>query len=372
TLRDTALIQRSGGGTGFSFGRLRPAGDVIASTGGTSSGPLSFLNIFDCATENIKLGGKRRGANMGVLPVDHPDILAFIEAKQRTGSLSNFNLSVGVTDAFMTAMEHHESYELHHPVTHKAVGQLNACDVFQRIAQAAWTTGDPGLLFLDIINRTHSLPALGRIEATNPCGEVPLLPYESCNLGSINLAHFVTAEHDEAKIDWPRFAHVVQEAIRFLDDVLVVNRYPLPQVESSTLANRKIGLGIMGFAELLLHLGISYRSQEALTLANQLMHVLWEQARLASAKLAAERGVFPHWEQSHWAKEGMPLRHATLTSIAPKGTISIIANTSSSIEPLFALSYRRVGVLDKETLVEWNPLLLRLGEHMGFLTPEVL
>jgi ribonucleoside-diphosphate reductase alpha chain len=372
TLRDMALIQRSGGGTGFSFGRLRPAGDLIASTGGTTSGPLSFLKIFDCATEHIKLGGKRRGANMGVLPVDHPDILTFIEAKRTTGSLTNFNLSVGITDAFMTAVEQNEFYELHHSTTGKTVDRLNASEVFHRIVEAAWATGDPGLIFLDTINRSHPLHSLGRIEATNPCGEVPLLPYESCNLGSINLAHFVKEEHDTVVVDWSRLAEVVQQAVRFLDDVLVVNRYPLPQVEAVTLASRKIGLGVMGFAELLIRLGIPYRSKEAQMFAAQLINFISSKAHLASAELGAERGVFPQWEQSVYAEQKVQLRNATVTSIAPTGTISIIAGTSSSIEPLFALSYRRVGVLGNQTLVEWNPLLLTMGDRMGFLTPEVL
>lgn len=372
TLRDMALIQRSGGGTGFSFGRLRPAGDLIASTGGTTSGPLSFLKIFDCATEHIKLGGKRRGANMGVLPVDHPDILTFIEAKRTTGSLTNFNLSVGITDAFMTAVEQNEFYELHHSTTGKTVARLNAREVFHRIVEAAWATGDPGLVFLDTINRSHPLNSFGRIEATNPCGEVPLLPYESCNLGSINLAHFVKEERDIVAVDWSRLAEVVQQAVRFLDDVLVVNRYPLPQVEAVTLASRKLGLGVMGFAELLIRLGMPYRSKEALTFAAQLINFISSKAHLASTRLGAERGVFPQWEQSVYAGQSVQLRNATVTSIAPTGTISIIAGTSSSIEPLFALSYRRVGVLGNQTLVEWNPLLLTMGDRMGFLTPEVL
>ncbi len=371
-LRDMALIQRSGGGTGFSFSRLRPAGDQIASTGGTASGPLSFLKIFDCATENIKLGGKRRGANMGVLAVDHPAILEFIEAKHEAGALTNFNLSVGISDAFMSAVEHNEGYDLHHPTTGRASGRLAARDVFQRIVEAAWASGDPGLIFLDAINRVHPLRTLGRIEATNPCGEVPLLPYESCNLGSINLAHMVKEECGTSRIDWPRLAQVVKQAVRFLDDVLVVNRYPLQQVETVTLANRKIGLGVMGFAELLLRLGIPYRSREALTCAGQLSHFISRKAHRTSAGLAVERGVFPQWQQSVYARRGVRLRNATVTSIAPTGTISIIADTSSSIEPLFALSYRRVGVLGNQTLSEWNPLLLTIGERMGFLTPEVL
>jgi ribonucleoside-diphosphate reductase alpha chain len=372
TLHDMALIQRTGGGTGFSFGRLRPAGDLIASTGGTTPGPMAFLKIFDGATEGIKRGGKRRGANMAVLPVDHPDILLFIDAKASANSLENFNLSVGITDPFMEAVERQECYDLHHPVTSKVVDRLNAQEVFQRIVEAAWATGDPGLIFLDTINREHPLHALGRIEATNPCGEVPLLPYESCNLGSINLAHFVKEEHGISLVDWSRLAEVIQEAVRLLDAVLVVNRYPLPQVEVVTLGSRKIGLGVMGFAELLLRLGMPYRNKETLAFAGQLMHFIAQEARRASAVLADERGVFPYWSQSVYAHQGLSRRNATLTSIAPTGTISIIAGTSSSIEPLFALSYRHVGVLENQTLVELNPLLLSIGEQMGFLTQEVL
>lgn len=371
-LRTMALVQRSGGGTGFSFGRLRPAGDLIASTGGTSSGPLSFMQIFDCATENIKLGGKRRGANMGVLPVDHPDILAFIEAKRTAGVLTNFNLSVGITDAFMAALENHERYDLRHPTSGRVIDRLGAREVFDCIVQSAWATGDPGLIFLDTLNHAHPLPALGRIEATNPCGEVPLLPYESCNLGSINLAHFVKEEQATSTVSWDSLANVVHQATRFLDDVLVVNRSPLPEIEAMTLANRKLGLGVMGFAELLIRLGIPYRSEEAVAFARQLMKFIAQEARRTSAELARERGVFPNWQQSVYASQGMQLRNATVTSIAPTGTISIIASTSSSIEPLFALSYRRVGVLEGQTLAECNPLLLSLGERMSFLTPEVL
>lgn len=371
-LRDMALVQRSGGGTGFSFGRLRPAGDLIASTGGASSGPVSFMQIFDCATENIKLGGRRRGANMGVLPVNHPDILTFIDAKRTEGAFRNFNLSVGITDIFMQALERNERYELRHPTSERVIGRLHAREVFDRIVQAAWTTGDPGLIFLDTINRAHPLPALGRIEATNPCGEVPLLPYESCNLGSINLAHFVKEEQATSAVDWDHLADVVHQAIRFLDDVLVVNRYPLPEIEATTLANRKLGLGVMGFAELLIRLEISYRSKEAVTFARHLMQFITREACRTSAILANERGVFPTWQQSVYASQGVQRRNATITSIAPTGTISIIADTSSSIEPLFALSYRRVGVLEGRTLTECNPLLLSLGERMGFLTAEVL
>ncbi len=371
-VRDMALVQRSGGGTGFSFGRLRPAGNLIASTGGTSSGPISFMKIFDCATENIKQGGKRRGANMGVLPVDHPDILEFIDTKRTAGVLANFNLSVGVTDAFMVAVEQNEPYELHHPTSGQVINRLNARDVFDRLVQSSWETGDPGLIFLDMINRTQPTPSLGRIESTNPCGEVPLLPYESCNLGSINLAHIAKEEGDITVVDWTRLGEIVRQAVRFLDDVLVVNRYPLPEIEAVTLKNRKIGLGVMGFAELLILLGIPYRSEGAITFARQLMRFISQEARRTSAELAIERGVFPHWKQSVYANQGMQVRNATVTSIAPTGTISIIAGTSSSIEPLFALSYRRVGVLSGQTLAECNPLFLSHGERLGFLTSEVL
>lgn len=371
-VRDMALVQRSGGGTGFSFGKLRPAGDLIASTGGTSSGPISFMKIFDCATENIKQGGKRRGANMGVLPVDHPDILEFIDAKRTAGVLANFNLSVGVTDAFMLAVERNQPHELHHPTTGRVTGRLNAREVFDRLVEASWAAGDPGLIFLDTINHAQPTPSLGPIEATNPCGEVPLLPYESCNLGSINLAHIIKEERDTTLVDWTRLAEVVHQAIRFLDDVLVVNRYPLPEIEAVALMNRKVGLGVMGFAELLIRLGLPYRSEGAVAFARQLMHFISQEAHRASAELASERGVFPHWKQSVYASQGIQLRNATVTSIAPTGTISIIAGTSSSIEPLFALSYRRVGILGGQTLTELNPLFLTLGGRLGFLTSEVL
>jgi ribonucleoside-diphosphate reductase alpha chain len=371
-VRDMALVQRSGGGTGFSFGRLRPAGNLIASTGGTSSGPISFMKIFDCATENIKQGGKRRGANMGVLPVDHPDILEFIDAKRTADVLANFNLSVGVTDAFMVAVEQNEPYELHHPTSGQVINRLIAREVFDRLVQSSWETGDPGLIFPDTINRTQPTPSLGRIESTNPCGEVPLLPYESCNLGSINLAHIAKEEGDITVVDWTKLGEIVRQAIRFLDDVLVVNRYPLPEIEAVTLKNRKIGLGVMGFAELLILLGIPYRSEGAITFARQLMRFISQEAHRASAELAVERGVFPHWKQSVYANQGVQMRNATVTSIAPTGTISIIAGTSSSIEPLFALSYRRVGVLSGQTLTECNPLFLSHGERLGFLTSEVL
>jgi ribonucleoside-diphosphate reductase alpha chain len=372
SLHDMALIQRSGGGTGFSFGRLRPTGDVITSTGGRSSGPLSFLRIFDCATENIKLGGKRRGANMGVLPVDHPDILAFIDAKRAGGALENFNLSVGISDAFMHALREHGAYALRHPISQAVVAQVKADDVFARLVESAWTTGDPGVLFLDTINRTHSLFASEGIEATNPCGEVPLLPYESCNLGSLNLVHFLKEELKGVTVDWARLGEAVHQAVRLLDDMLVVNHYPLPEVEAMALANRKVGLGVMGFAEMLIWLGISYREERAVTLARQLMGFIQQEAHRTSKELAVERGSFPNWQQSTYGSQGMPMRNACVTSIAPTGTLSILAGTSSSIEPLFALSYRRIGVLGGQTLTEYNPLFFKSLERLGVLTNEVL
>ena len=377
TLRDAALVQRTGGGTGFSFGQLRPAGSLIRSTGGTSSGPVSFMKIFDSATANIKQGGKRRGANMGVLPVDHPDIREFIDSKLDGQTLQNFNLSVGITDAFMGALEHGDTYALHHPTTGREVDRVDAREIFRQIVQAAWTTGDPGLIFLDTINRANPTPGLGRIESTNPCGEVPLLANESCNLGSLNLAHFVqekasSSELDQPCLDWPRLKNTVHQAVRFLDDVLVVNRFPLPAIEAATLANRKIGLGVMGLAELLIRLGIAYRSRRAVDFSGQLMRFIADEAWDASARLANERGVFPAWDGSLLSQRGRRTRNATVASIAPTGTISIIADTSSGIEPLFALSYRRVGILGGQTLVEHSPLLLKLGERQGILTPTLL
>jgi ribonucleoside-diphosphate reductase alpha chain len=355
-LKNMALIQRTGGGTGFSFSRLRQKGSVVSSTGGRSSGPVSFMKIFDSATENIKQGGRRRGANMGVLRVDHPDILDFVGAKLEEGALKNFNLSVGVTDAFMEALETDGTYELIDPRSGEAVGRLRAPDVFQRIAECAWRTGDPGVLFLDTINRSHPLRPLGEIESTNPCGELPLLPYESCNLASVNLSAMVNDEG--ASVDWEKLGSLVRDGVRFLDDVIDVNRFPLPEIQSVTRDNRKIGLGVMGFAEMLIKLGISYNSAKAAEFAKKLISFIYGEALTASAGLAETRGVFPNWDRSVYARQGKRLRNGTLTSIAPTGTISIIAGTTSGIEPLFALAYRRNAVLSGETLYEINPVFL--------------
>jgi ribonucleoside-diphosphate reductase alpha chain len=366
SLKLMALIQQSGGGTGFSFSRLRPRGDVVASTGGAASGPVSLMRIFDCATENIKQGGKRRGANMGVLRVDHPDVAEFIEAKRDGQSFRNFNLSVAATDAFLEAAAAGRPWTLRHPRTGQPAGSVPADELFDRIAQAAWQTGDPGLIFLDAINRHNPTPELGAIEATNPCGELPLLPYEACNLASINLSRMARREGDGYAIDWEKLARTARLGIRFLDDVIEVSRWPAPQITAQSRGNRKVGLGLMGFAELLILLGIPYASERALAVADELMRCLDEQALAASRRLAEERGVFPNWERSVYAPKGLRLRNATRTSIAPTGTISIIAGTSASIEPLFALAYRRENVLGGQTLSEVNPLLLRHAREQGF------
>ncbi|OGL15546.1 MAG: ribonucleoside-diphosphate reductase, adenosylcobalamin-dependent [Candidatus Rokubacteria bacterium RIFCSPLOWO2_12_FULL_71_22] len=357
-----ALLQRAGGGTGFSFSRLRPRGDVLASTGGEASGPVSFMRIFDCATQNVKQGGRRRGANMGVLRVDHPDILEFVEAKRAGEELPNFNLSVGVTDRFMEAAAGGERYPLVHPGDGRAVGELAAREVFDRIVDAAWRGGDPGLLYLDTIERANPTPALGAIEATNPCGEVPLLPWESCVLGSINLAHLVRAGGLEPDMDWERLRHAVHVGVRFLDDVIEVNRDPLPEIGALTRGNRKIGLGVMGFAECLILLGVPYDAPEAVAWADRLMAFIAAEARAASRDLARGRGPFPNWARSVYAATGEQVRNATRLSIAPTGTLSIIAGTSGGIEPLFALAYRRAHTLGGAPLTEINPIFLRWAE----------
>lgn len=371
TLRDAALIQRTGGGTGFSFSRLRPAGDVIASTGGRSSGPVSFMRIYDCATENIRLGGKRRGANMGILRVDHPDIEEFVNAKRDGVSFRNFNLSVGATDEFMSAVQSGGDLPLRHPANGRVVRSVPARRLFDDICTAAWATGDPGFVFLDTIARANPLPAGGQIEATNPCGELPLFPYESCNLGSINLVHFVREHGGAATLDYDRLRTQIHDAVRFLDDVISVNLFPMEAIARQTLANRKVGLGVMGFAELCILLGVSYPSQACVSLADSLMEFIAREARLASIQLAEERGVFPNWNNSIYAARGVRLRNATQTSIAPTGTISIIAGTSSGIEPLFALAYRRRALGD-QIFTELNPLVLRHLETTGRDTSKAL
>jgi len=353
-VKHAALIHKSGGGTGFSFSRLRPTDARVGSTGGVASGPLSFLRIFNTATEQIKQGGTRRGANMGILRVDHPDILRFIRAKEREGELNNFNLSVGLTEAFMQAVDKDEEYDLVAPHNKSVVERLKAREVFALLVQKAWESGDPGMVFLDRINRDNPTPQLGEIEATNPCGEQPLLPYEACNLGSINLAAFYNADAREG-IDWEGLKTVIHQSVRFLDNVIEASVYPLEQITEMVRTNRKIGLGLMGFADLLYQLGVAYNSQEGVSLAERLMAFIQDESKLASKALADERGPFPSFDGSTYAaKKQGPYRNATTTTIAPTGTLSILAGCSSGIEPLFALSFTRT-VMDNDKLIEVNP-----------------
>jgi len=351
-LRDMAIIQQSGGGTGFSFNQLRPFGDRVQSTFGVASGPISFMRIFDTSTNVIKQGGKRRGANIGILNVDHPDIMDFITTKEKGNDFTNFNLSVAVTDAFMEAVKKRGNYPLINPRNGKETKRLPARDVFDRIVDSAWKTGDPGIVFIDEINRCNPTPTEGVIESTNPCGEQPLLPYESCFLGSVNLAHMVKGE----TVDYQELASVVQQAVRFLDNVIEINKFPIPEIEKITLRNRKIGVGVMGFAEMLIRLGIPYDSKQAVNVAKKVMKFISTQALQASVKLAEERGSFQNLPISIWPKKGVSvLRNATLTTIAPTGTISILAGTSSGIEPLFGISFMR-DVLDGARLLEVNQI----------------
>ena len=364
TLRDMALIQKTGGGTGFSFSHLRPRGDAIGSTRGESSGPVSFMKLFDYACETTRSGGARRGANMGVMRFDHPDILEFIAAKNESDALRTFNISVAVTDAFMDWVRLSAEYPLINPRSGQEVARLNARRVFDTIVDSAWRTGDPGLLFLDAINRQNPIPAVGLMEATNPCGEQPLLPFESCNLGSINVAHFVR----DSRIDYPRLRSVVHLAVRFLDDVVDANHYPLREIEEQTLANRKIGLGIMGFADLLLLLGLPYDTPEALATANELMKFISTEANAESCRLAELRGVFPNYARSIFPARGINRRNATVTTIAPTGTISLIAGCSGGIEPLFAICYVR-SVLGEAREFHLHPLFERMAA--AYLTESV-
>jgi len=369
SVKAAAIIHKSGGGTGFAFSRLRPKDDIVSSTGGRASGPVSFLRVFNGATEAVKQGGTRRGANMGILKVDHPDILEFIDCKL-DGGITNFNISVAATDTFMEALARGEEYDLINPHTKKVVGRLSAKEVFDRMVSAAWRTGDPGMVFIDRINASpaNPTPDLGQVEATNPCGEQPLLPNEACNLGSLNVSKFARPGDDgEQSIDWDEMERVVRLAVRFLDDVIEMNPYPLPVIDETVKSNRRIGLGIMGWADLLFIMGIPYDGPEAIELAERLMSFVKDKAHDQCAKLAEERGPFPNWSKSIY-KDVRPMRNSTVTTIAPTGTISMIAGCSSGIEPIFALAFQhRVKQSDGERVLTFvNETFEAIAKERGF------
>ena len=368
-VKQAALIHKSGGGTGFSFSRLRPRGSVVNSTGGVASGPISFMKVFNTATEAVKQGGTRRGANMGILQVDHPDILDFISCKSDNSEINNFNISVAVTEGFMQAVHAGEDYPLIDPRTKQEVGRLNAREVYDKIVDAAWRNGEPGIVFIDRLNRDNVVPSQGRIESTNPCGEQPLLPYESCNLGSINLAQMVKGEKKK-EIDWDKLGQTVDTAVHFLDNVIDVNKYPIPEIDRVTKLTRKVGLGVMAFADLLMLLGVPYNSQEGVEIGQQIMGFIQRRAKEQSRHLAETRGAFPLFGESIY-KDETPIRNATVTTIAPTGTLSIIAGVSGGVEPVFAFAFIR-NVMDGDELIEVNPLLRRRLEERGLYSDELM
>ena len=371
-VKNAALIHKSGGGTGFSFSRLRASGATVRSTGGVASGPISFMKVFNAATEAVKQGGTRRGANMGILRVDHPDIVDFIQCKKDTSEITNFNISVGLTEKFMEAVERNEEYDLIDPRDKSVVARKNAREVFDLIVDMAWNNGEPGIVFLDRMNRDNVVREVaGEIESTNPCGEQPLLPYESCNLGSLNLARMLREKDGRYEIDYDLLGETVDTAIHFLDNVIEVNKYPLPQIEEMTLATRKIGLGVMGFADMLYRLGIPYNSEEGIQVANDVMGFINERAHAASIALAEKRGAFPLYEKSTLAAGGKPYRNATCTTIAPTGTISIICGASSGVEPLFALSFVR-NVMDDDELPQVDPYFAEVAKREGFYSDALM
>ena len=371
-IKYAALIHQSGGGTGFSFSNIRPKNDIAATSGGRASGPVSFMKVFNEATEAINLGGFRRGANMAVLRIDHPDILDFINAKDCEGSLVNFNISVAITDKFMKALQEHSKYSLVNPRNGAVVRELYAREIFDKLIHAAWKNGEPGAIFIDTINKSNPTPDAGEFESTNPCGEQPLLPFESCVLGSINLTKMLRLENGNYIINWKKLSDTVKLGVHFLDNIIDMSTFPLVDIARITTRNRKIGLGVMGFTDMLIRMGIPYNSTNALNIVEKLMSFISKEADIVSTRLAEERGVFPNFEESELNKPGLPkLRNATRTTIAPTGTLSIIANCSFGIEPLFALSYTH-HILDNKSISGLHPLFESVAREKGFYSPALV